>query len=144
MRQFSRQYGTAARRGGMGQVWSPIDNEDWEIGQSMIADAAPPQTVVYSGGSPLAQSSDGTWVDSGLIDRGLDLAQKVLTLNQIKKLQDVNLDRVRRGLAPLPDSVYRQVQPGVTVGVSPAMDKFIWIGLGLVGIFIITSMAKSR
>lgn len=129
-RQYNRQYGTMARLRGMGDWGDPP-------GSDLVTE--PPGTPVSSDGGPLAQSSDGTW-----IDRAFDIAEKALTLDQIRNLQKVNLDRVRRGLSPLDPSVYRQVQPGVNVGISPAMDKFVWIGLGIAGIFVLMQLTGSR
>lgn len=139
MKMYSGRYGTMMRLRGIGDTFNALDAEDADQGVSFsqINDTAPPFYPQYSSGGPLTQSSDGTW-----IDQAFQLAEKALTIDQIRKLQKVNLDRVSRGLAPLPDSVYRQVQPGINVGIAPATEKFIWIGLAIAAVVGILAFSR--
>jgi hypothetical protein len=95
---------------------SVFDIEDWEAGGNVI-----PYPNVYAD-TPAVASHDPWYAQF------VDLAKQALTLQQMRELQRLNLERARQGLPPIDTSRYA---PQVNVGVAPDTQRLLLIGGGL-------------
>lgn len=112
-------------------------------------DLSTPITIDNSTGQPVDTSTDtsggGTSTTPGWLNTlvtgvtqfalGAQQAQRVNQLNQI------NIQRAAAGLPPLNVDI---AGPGVSVGASPALQTAIYVGLGIAGVFVLSSMFKRR
>lgn len=87
-----------------------------------------------------AMSTDGGWFSA--VSRSVEkLLPAFLAADAQKDLNALNLERARRGLAPISASYYNATRPQVNVGASPDLMNFLYIGgavaLGLFGLSFI-------
>lgn len=89
--------------------------------------------------------------DVGYLDRLINALPNLATAYAGYKTQsdinEINLQRVRAGQAPLSASYLRAMQPqvGVNVGVSPQVQNLLlWAGLGLGALFIGKTLLARR
>lgn len=72
----------------------------------------------------------------------IPLGEKILSLQQVKEINDANLDRAKRGLAPLDARAYA---PQVNFGVAPQTEetmKYIAYGALALGAFYVLSRRR--
>lgn len=76
-----------------------------------------------------------------------DVGVAAMAYQTQKDINEINLERVRRGQSPLPQSYVSAMQPqmGVNVGLSPqTKNLLIFGGLGLAAVYLISQMGGAR
>jgi hypothetical protein len=84
---------------------------------------------------PLDNSFGTTWDWAAIANNVTKVGTALLSLNQQRELQELNIQRATRGLAPLSPSQYA---PQMNVGIAQDTQKMLMfgaIGLGLVLLF---------
>lgn len=134
MRNASRRL--AGRRGlGQGDDWF---TPDFDVGYS---------DVPMNGGDfgSVYPNQEIPAPDSGffgkLVTGITDISKAVMAYKTQDDINDINLERVRRGQAPISAAYLRAMQPqmGVNVGLSPQVKNLlIFGGLGLGAVYLLT------
>lgn len=72
----------------------------------------------------------------------LGIGKQVLTLAQMKQLQDINLQRAQKGLTPLSAAQYA---PTLNVGVASETQRMVLLmALGLGAVILLPALLKNR
>lgn len=100
------------------------------------------------------EAKAGTTTTPGAFDRIVtaitSLAPQIVQARAQRDVLEVQLERMRQGLPPLSATQYA---PGLQLSVDPSMYApgleamkpwLIWGGLGLVGVFVVSQLAKRR
>lgn len=127
---------------GVGQSelsWTPLDSEDYDAGYFQAYGTLPDTypTSVYTG-------SGGDSFNLPDLNKLYDFAARagstVLDFYQQKELNDINLERAKRGQAPLDVQMYKaQAAPRVNVALAPDQEKLlIYGGIGLLAIMFLS------
>lgn len=89
---------------------------------------------------PATQPSGNWW--EALATSAQKLLPSILTYQQAKDLNDINLERARQGKAPLSPSQYA---PQVNVGMAPGTQNLVTyalLGLGVLGVVFVLSSTR--
>lgn len=112
-------------------------------------DLSTPITIDNSTGQPVDTSTDtsggGTSTTPGWLNTLVSgVTQFALSAEQAKnvnQLNQINIQRAAQGLPPLNVPI---AGAGVSVGASPQLQTVLYIGLGIAGLFVVSSMLKRR
>ena len=112
-------------------------------------DLSTPITIDNTTGQPVDTSTDtsggGTSTTPGWLNTLVTGATQFMLGQQqaqrINQLNQINIQRAAQGLPPLNVDM---AGPGVSVGVSSQLQTVIYIGLGIAGLFVVSSMLKRR
>ena len=122
--------GTASLRGLGQDFWSFDGSADAGWAASVPAPAS-------------AQGSESTW--SQIISAAKDIVPAYYAAKTQEDISHINLERMRRGQAPLPESYLRASAPQIRAGLSPDTPRMIMIlGVGLLAVLALPMLLRRR
>ena len=90
-----------------------------------------------------AQGSQSTW--SQIIDAGKQILPAYYAAETQKDIAEINLQRLRAGQPPLPESYLRASAPQVRAGLSPDTQRMVMIlGVGLIAVLALPMLMRRR
>lgn len=90
-----------------------------------------------------AQGSQSTW--SQIIEAGKQILPAYYAAKTQEDIAQINLERMRRGQAPLPESYLRAAAPQVRAGLSPDTQRMVMIlGVGLLAVLALPMLMRRR
>lgn len=84
---------------------------------------------------PYLDSAAGAGVLS--VDWWTENLEKILAAKQVYDINQLNLERLRRGQPPLPASYAAAAAPRLSVGLAPEMQTMVWIGLAVLAVLFV-------
>lgn len=88
-------------------------------------------------GPSTAQGAESSWLQylEPVMQTAREVGTSFMALQSQKQINEVNADRLRRGLQPLSASQISAMSPRVNVGLGePERDLILWGGLALAGL----------
>ena len=90
-----------------------------------------------------AQGSESTWTQ--IISAAKSIVPVYYAAKTQEDIAQINLERLRRGQAPLPESYLRASAPQVRAGLSPDTQRMIMIlGVGLLAVLALPMVLRRR
>ena len=123
--------GTSTLRGLAQDFWS-FDSEYEDAGWALsVPDPA------------TAQGAVSTW--SQIIEAGKQILPAYYAAKTQEDIAQINLERLRRGQPPLPESYLRASAPQIRAGLSPDTQRMIMIlGVGLLAVLALPMLIRRR
>ena len=110
-------------------------------------DISTPITIDASTGAPVSTDTSGGgnsttpgWL-STLVSGATEFMLGQQQAQRINQLNQINIQRAAAGLPPLNVDM---AGPGVSVGVSSGVQTIMYVGLGIVGLYVVSQMVKRR
>lgn len=139
MKVFSRMRRTKNLRGLGRDEWDAYSQEDTDYG-AYYSDYSDFYSEPEFNPSSHTPAEDSTLpVLDRIFNIGTRLAEGYLSYQQQSELNEINLDRAKRGLAPLDVQMYKaQAAPRVNVALAPDQQKMLMYGgIALLAVFML-------